>query len=239
MKQGVYVRFTFILLIVGFMIAVQYNTVQKPESRDTRDIWEIRQELSAEKQLHSELLSDIRDVNETITKYENLQSESPAQALNETLESLRQKAGLTVVTGPGLELMVEPSLEAIAFGQEITSISPDLLVRLLNEINRFNGHDVSIDGKRIIHSSPIRDINGQTTVNSINVRTPPFKIRVGTETKEDAEMLYNHLQSSMIADDFFIDNLTLTIGEPKDQISIPAFDQSINSKYLHNTSKGD
>lgn len=239
MKQGVYVRFTFILLIVGFMIAVQYNTVQKPESRDTRDIWEIRQELSAEKQLHSELLSDIRDVNETITKYENLQSESPAQALNETLESLRQKAGLTVVTGPGLELMVEPSLEAIAFGQEITSISPDLLVRLLNEINRFNGHDVSIDGKRVIHSTPIRDINGQTTVNSINVRTPPFKIRVGTETKEDAEMLYNHLQSSMIADDFFIDNLTLTIGEPKDQISIPAFDQPIDSKYLHNTSKGD
>jgi hypothetical protein len=43
----------------------------------------------------------------------------------------------------------------------------------------------------------------------------------------------------MIADDFFIDNLTLTIGEPKDQIGIPAFDQSIKNKYLKNTSKGD
>ncbi|MGB3261031.1 DUF881 domain-containing protein [Paenisporosarcina sp.] len=239
MKQGVYVRFTFILLIVGFMIAVQYNTVQKPESRDTRDIWEIRQELSAEKQLHSELLSDIREVNETITKYENLQSESPAQALNETLETLREKAGLTIVTGPGLELVIEPSLEGIALGETVSGISPDLLVRLLNEINRFNGHDVSIDGKRIIHSSPIRDINGQTTVNSLNVRTPPFKIRIGTETMEDAEKLYNHLQSSMIADDFFIDNLTLTIEEPKDQISIPAYDQPIENNYLKNTSKGD
>ena len=239
MKQGVYVRFTIILLIVGFMVAVQYNTVKKPESRDTRDMWEIRQELSLEKELHSEMLTQIREVNKTITKYENLQSESPAKALNETLESLREEAGLTEVTGPGLELTIKPSLEGIALGQEVTSISPDLLVQLLNEINRFNGHDVSIDGKRIIHSSPIRDINGQTTVNSLIVRTPPFKVRIGNETIEDAEKLYNHLQSSMIADDFFIDNLTLTIGEPQDKIGIPAFDQSIKNKYLKNTSKGD
>ncbi|WP_075617476.1 DUF881 domain-containing protein [Paenisporosarcina indica] len=239
MKQGVYVRFTAILLIVGFMIAVQYNTVQKPESRDTRDIWAIRQDLSTEKQLHSELLSDIRDINETITKYENLQSDSPVQALNDTLSSLRKKAGLTEVTGPGLELIVEPSLEAIALGQNVTSISPDLLVRLLNEINRFNGQHVSIDGKRIINSSPIRDINGQTTVNSLIIQTPPFDIRIGTDTQEAAEKLYNHLKSSNITDDFYIDNLTLKIGEPKNEVTVPGFDQPINTKYLKNTSKGD
>ena len=239
MKQAVYVRFTIILLIVGFMVAVQYNTVQQPESRDTRDMWEIRQELSFEKELHSDMLTQIREVNQTITKYENLQSESPAQALNETLETLREKAGLTVVSGPGVELTIEPSLEGMALGQAITSISPDLLVQLLNEINRFNGHDVSIDGKRVIQSSPIRDINGQTTVNSLNVNTPPFKVRVRTETLEDAEKLYNHLQSSMIADDFFIDNLTLTIEEPQNEIKIPAFDQSIKNNHLKNTSKGD
>jgi len=239
MRQGVYVRFTIILLIVGFMIAVQYNTVQKPESRDTRDIWGIRQELSTEKQLHSELLSDIRDVNDTITKYENLQSESPAQALNETLDNLRKKAGLTDVTGPGLELVIEPSLEGMALGQQVTAISPDLLVRLLNEINRFNGRYISIDGKRIIHSSPIRDINGQTTVNSLIVNTPPFKMKIGTDTSEDAEKLYNHLKSSTIADDFFIDNLTLTIGNPENSLTVPAFDQPIENNFLKNTSKGD
>ena len=166
------------------MIAVQYNTVQKPESRDTRDMWEILQRVSLINVGLRGLISKIREVNQTITKYENLQSSSPAQALNETLETLRKKAGLTVVTGPGLELTIEPSLEGQALGQEVTSISPDLLVQLLNEINRFNGHDVSIDGKRIIHSSPIRDINGQTTVNSLTVRPPPFKIRIGTEAIE-------------------------------------------------------
>ncbi|MFX3674188.1 MAG: DUF881 domain-containing protein [Paenisporosarcina sp.] len=239
MKQGVYARFTFILLIVGFMLAVQYNTVQQPEERDTRDIWEVRQELSRERQLHSELLTNIQSVNQTITKYENLQSKSPAQALNETLDNLREKAGLTEVTGPGLILSIEPSLEAQALGQNITGISPDLLVRLINEINRFKGHHIDVDGKRIVHSTPIRDINGQTTVNSLNVRTPPFKIRIGTDTLEDAEMLYNHLHSSMIADDFFIDNLSLTIGEPIKELKIPAFSQTIENNYLKEATEGD
>ena len=49
MKKTVYIRFTLILLVVGFMLAVQYNTVQNPETRDTRDIWAIRQELAKEK----------------------------------------------------------------------------------------------------------------------------------------------------------------------------------------------
>jgi len=239
LKPQSIIVFTLSTIILGFMLAVQYNTVQQPESRDTRDIWELRQELSSERKLHSELLTKIRDVNETITKYGNLQSESPAQALNDTLATLKEKAGLTEVTVPGLELTIEPSLEAIAFGQEVTSISPDLLVRLLNEINSFKGQYVSIDGKRIIHSSPIRDINGQTTVNSVNVQTPPFKIRIGINKYEDVEKLYNHLQSSMITDDFFIDNLYLTIGEPQEQINIPSFDQTFKNNYLKNASEGD
>ena len=49
-------KFTVVLLMVGFMVAVQYNTVKKPEERDTRDIWAIRKNLAAEKKLHSELL---------------------------------------------------------------------------------------------------------------------------------------------------------------------------------------
>ncbi|MBU0904806.1 MAG: DUF881 domain-containing protein [Planococcaceae bacterium] len=239
MKQGVYMRFTFILLLVGFMIAVQYNTVQQPEQRDTRDIWEIRQELSKEKKLHSELLSNIRSEDETIMKYENLQSESPAQALNDTLENLRAQAGLTEVSGPGLVLKIEPSLEGQVFGETVTSISPDLLDRLINEINRFNGHYIDVDGKRIITTTPIRDVNGQTTVNGLNVRTPPFNIRVGTDTLEEAELLYSYLQTSMIADDFFIDNLTLTIEEPISDLTIPAYNQKIKLNYLSEATESD
>ena len=88
-------KFTIVLLIIGLMIAVQYNTVKNPEERDTRDIWAIRHELSNEKQLHSELLSEIRELDKTIHTYDSLEDENTGKALTETVDKLYKQAGMT------------------------------------------------------------------------------------------------------------------------------------------------
>lgn len=232
MKKTVYIRFTFILLIVGFMLAVQYNTVQNPEARDTRDIWAIRQELAKETELHSELLSEVRVLEETIGKYENMVNESPKVALNETIDHLKKEIGLEDFYGPGLIIKVEPSLESIAVGQAIEGISPDLLIRFINDINRFKAKAVEVDGKRMIYSSAIRDVNGKTTVNNLAIKTAPFDIKIGTSSFEDAKKMYNKLEASAIGDDFYIDNLRLVIGQPENTIKIDAYDQPISKQYL-------
>lgn len=232
MKKRILTRFTVIMFIIGLMAAIQYNTINEPNVRDTRDAGEIRQELAREKQLHSDLLSEIGSLDDTMGKYEAAADASPEQALRETAGKLRNAAGLSETTGPGIEVFVEPSLEAIAMGLEIERISPDLLIRLVNEINRYNGLYVSIDGKRIINTTAIRDINGQTTVNTKAVETPPFSIKIISESMEDSEKLYNHLLASRILDDFYIDNLTLTVSEPKGDLVIEAYDDAIETKYL-------
>lgn len=239
MKKTVYIRFTIILLVIGFMLAVQYNTVQNPETRDTRDIWAIRQELSKETETHSELLSEVYMLDQTILKYENMVSESAAFALEDTVGQLKEDIGLVEFTGPGLTIKVEPSLESIALGQPVEGISPDLLIRLINEINRFKAKDIEVDGKRIIYSSPIRDVNGKTTVNNIPVRNAPFTIRIGTSTFEDAQKMYNQLEASTIGDDFYIDNLKLKIGEPEHIIMISAYDQTVNNQFLKEVPEGE
>jgi uncharacterized protein YlxW (UPF0749 family) len=232
MKKTVYIRFTFILLIVGFMLAVQYNTVKNPETRDTRDIWAVRQELAKETELHSELLSEVRVLEQTIGKYKNMVNESPEIALNDTVVHLKEAIGLEDFDGSGLTIRVEPALESIAAGQAIEGISPDLLVRLINEINRFKAKAIEVDGKRMIYSSPIRDVNGKTTVNNLAVKKAPFTIKIGTSTFEDAKKMYTQLAASTIGDDFYIDNLRLTIGQPQNNIKIAAYDQSISKQYL-------
>lgn len=230
-------RFTIILLIIGLMVSIQFNTIKTPQSRDTRDVWEIRRELSKEMQLHSELLKEIRSANETLGKYENIQSESPEEALRETVMNLREAAGLTEFNGPGLVMVVRPSIESMATGSGIATISPELLNRLLNEMNRYRNLAVGIDDRRLVQFSAIRDINGETTVNGLPVRTPPFEIKVGTGTMEEARQLYNALHASNIADDFFIDNLTLDIKEPVSQLKIQAYDQPIENKFLFEAEK--
>lgn len=232
MKKRILTRFTAIMFIIGLMAAIQYNTINEPGHRDTRDIWEIRQELASEKQLHSQLLSEIASLDGTLEKYGTASDASPEQALRETAGELRSAAGLLETTGPGLEILIEPSLEAVAMGLQIEEISPDLLIRLVNEINRYNGLHVSIDGNRIINTTAIRDINGQTTVNTKPVDTPPFSIKIISESMADSEKLYNHLLASRILDDFYIDNMSLNVSEPQSELVIEAYDDVIDTNYL-------
>ncbi|MDS9470500.1 DUF881 domain-containing protein [Sporosarcina pasteurii] len=232
-------KFMIVLLIVGFMIAIQYNTIQKPEKRDTRDMWAIRNELSNEKKLHSELLKEIRGLDETIRTYESLSDENTGQALKETVEKLHAQAGMTDTEGPGLVIEVEPSPESIALGIGITSISPDLLTRFVNELNRVKWRALEIDGKRYTSLSAIRDINGFTTVNGLNVASPPFTIKVITDTSKDSEMVYNTLQASAIHDDFYLDDLVLRVGEPVNSVKIRGWKESVKNLYLNELPKGE
>ncbi len=232
-------KFTIVLFIIGFMAAVQYNTVQNPKERDTRDIWAIRNELAAEKQLHLELLSEIRELDKTIYTYESSEDENTRHALLETVDKLYEQAGMTDMEGPGIVMEVRPSPESIAYGMPINGISADLLTRFVNELNRFKGHSLEIDGKRITTLSAIRDINGKTTVNGLNIATPPFKIKVMTQTFAESEKLYNLLLASSIQDDFYLDNLILEVNEPSEHIKIRGWTERFTNLYLHELPEGE
>lgn len=238
MKHKGISRFTLILLVIGFMLAVQYNTIQNPEVRDTRDIWEIRKELTTEKQYHSELLTRIREAEQIASKYETSNLERPERLIEESIVQLRTQLGLEQFRGPGLIIHVEPSAEAIAFGQTIEPISPDLLVRFVNEMNRFQAKAIEIDGKKLILSSAIRDINGRTTINTLPIRTAPFEMKIGTDSIENAEKIIGQIQASGLADDFYIDNLQLNIESPVFNLSITSYDQSIEVNYLSEWKEG-
>lgn len=218
--------------IIGLMIAVQYNTVKEPSERDTRDSWEIRQELSEEKKRHSQLLSEILTLNEIVNEYKNTETEDQGEILTNTVEQLRQKAGLLEVTGPGIVVTIKPAMELVQAGFPIEPVSPQLLYRLVNEINRFDGQYIEIDGQRIVHTTAIRDINGATTVNGIPISETFIEIKIITESYEKAEKLNNYLNVSSFKDAFYIDNLNLVIGKPVRGLTISEYDGSLSNEYL-------
>ena len=53
------------------------------------------------KDTHSELLSEVYVLDQTILKYENMVNESAEFALNDTVEQLKEDIGLAEFTGPG------------------------------------------------------------------------------------------------------------------------------------------
>jgi uncharacterized protein YlxW (UPF0749 family) len=228
-------KFSFVIItfIIGFMIAVQFQTVQKPIERDTRDIWQLREALLKEKELETNLLKEIRSNDEKIDSYESKKKQSKEQTLKNTLQELKAEAGMTEVNGPGIILKIEPIMENIRLGEPVTKvISPDLLKRLLNELNMYEAKYVSIDDQRVINTTVIRDINSDTKIDGHTIKSLPIEVKVIAESKQKAEKLYNRMQGSKSTEEFFIDNLKLTILPPSENITIPAYDNPIHIRYM-------
>lgn len=222
-------HFTFVSLIIGFMLAVQFQTSHEPTVRDTRDIWEIRQELKKEQELHEQLLTEIRKYEETLEKYKQQREESKGAILRQTVEELKKEAGLTEVVGEGVVLYVEQMYDESYVGPVTDTVSADLLRRLINELNMYGAEHISIADQRIVNTTVIRDINGVTKVDAHPLRFFPIEVKV---IAADAEKLYNRLKASTIADDFALENLQLTISEPQQRVVIPPYDGTVRVKQM-------
>ena len=232
MTKKMYRNITIISFIIGFMLAVQYNTVQNPAERNTVDIWEIRQQLSVEKERHSELLTAISEVSETVDKYEDAEFDNPELLLQQTVDNLKRQVGILPTSGPGLTLTIEPAEELLQFGYELKPISPELLIRLMNDLYRHNAQAIEFDGKRLTYNSAIRDINGKTTVNGEPIDKANIELNIITQTVEQAQKLENHLLASTFQDEFYIDNLKLTVHAAVENVRINSTVIVQNSKHL-------
>ena len=145
------------------------------------------------------------------------------------------------MTGPGLTIYIEQLNEELILGTSGATLSPDLLERLLNEINMYGAKHVSVAGQRVINTTVVRDINGETKINGRSLTRFPIEIIVLTEDFTVAEKLYNQMQVSKSAEEFFIDNLTVTIKKPELSITVPAFEDSIRIRGMEQvkSDKGD
>ncbi|MEI2663978.1 DUF881 domain-containing protein [Rossellomorea sp. LJF3] len=232
MDNKLKISFTVITVIIGFMIAIQFQTVKEPVVRDTRDIWELREALLKEKEVNSNLLSETRSVEAKLEQYKTEQQSSPEQALKQTLEELKTEMGLTEKTGPGLILTIEPSMEEILLGEKVQNVSPELLERLVNELNQYDAVDIAIDGHRLINTSVIRDINGETKVDGNSIKKIPFEVKVLTKDVNAAKDLYNRMQVSRSVEDFFIDNLRVSISKPLEKLTVPEYKDTIRIRFM-------
>ncbi|MBP1913738.1 uncharacterized protein YlxW (UPF0749 family) [Lederbergia galactosidilyticus] len=234
------IYFTLITFIIGFMVAVQFNTVQKPSNRDARDAWELRESINNEMELQTKLLHEIRLQDKKVHDYSSELQDNKEDVLKQTILELKKEAGLTKIEGPGIILTVKAIDEGMLLGQPPPQTSPIVLQRLINELNMHGAKSIAIDGERYINTTVIRDINGETKVGDHAINYLPFQIHVLTESMEIAEKLYNHMQISPVLDDFFIDNLQIDVSDPKKSIELPAYVYPITTRDMEPVEeKGD
>lgn len=96
------------MVIFGLMISVQFNSLKHPKVRDTRDMWDIREELTSEQKKQEKLLSEINKYDKLLNSYSQTKEMTKETALNNTLQSLKKTAGMTDITGSGIVITISP-----------------------------------------------------------------------------------------------------------------------------------
>ncbi|REJ28013.1 MAG: NgoFVII family restriction endonuclease [Caldibacillus debilis] len=227
MKNRDKINFTLISLLIGFMLAVQFQSTKENETRDTRDMWEIREDYLKAKELEAKLHQEIRKQEELLAAYQTDEEYGKQKALEETLRELREEAGLTEKKGPGIIITLKPVDYIPDDMPADVQVTPEVLRRLINELNMYGAKDIAIAEQRVVNSTTIREIQGETKIDGYPLRRFPIEIKVLAEDEKGAEKLYSRMQISTIPDEFFIDNLEVTFSEPKEMIEIPAYTNPI------------
>jgi len=223
MRKKTIITFTVITILIGFMLAIRYNSVNESKPRDTRDLWDLREDYMEAKEMETKLLQEIRKSDEKIAKYKEEMLNSPEKALLETLNELKKEAGLKEMKGPGITLTLYQDNSLILPGQMESYLSPEVLRKLLNELNMYGAKEISIAGQRVVNTTVIREIQGVTKIDGFPLRVFPIEIKVIAGTMEEAKKLYNRMQVSSITDSFIIDNIGVSISEPMEEIVIPPY----------------
>lgn len=229
MNRKVKLIFSLVFAIVGFMVAIQFQSTNAPKERDTRDLFEIRTELQRQQKIQQQLYNKIAELDEMVEQYEGQSEFEKVATLKQSIQKLERKAGLTEVTDKGIEITVQPIFQNVDTGQAYPTVSPELLHRLINELNTYGATDIAIANERITNVSPIRDVNGYTYVNNHPLPPLPMTIKV---LANNPDRLNDYMQVSKSIDDFAIENLELEISV-KEELTLPKYDQALILEYIN------
>lgn len=210
------------------MLAILFQTTKQPVERDTRSIWELREDLEKEKKQQMLLNDEVGQYELLLNQYEQNSENNRIKAIEEALYNLQVEAGLTPRQGRGVVLTIEPLFDEELLGEEVPILTPELLLRLINQLNIYGTESLEVGDQRMITTSAIREVNGETYVNNRPLGNLPVQIKV---IAEDATRLYDQIKGSKVLDDFANENLTI-IPELKNQVELVPYDHHLSIKYM-------
>jgi uncharacterized protein YlxW (UPF0749 family) len=221
------------LLGLGFLVAAQL-AAEGPRVRYTTQerspLVETASELEAQQ---DQLKLDILELRARIQATEGAGTGSAAvvRELNDELEAARIAAGLIPLTGTGIVLQLEDSLDPVApDANDVDYLvgARDLRV-VIEELWAAGAEAISVNGERIVPTSAIIDVGPSILVNSAYL-VPPYQV-----TALGPPDLYSRLSAQPGFVDFIRARaqgygIRVQFAEPE-QVDVPAFVGTVTLRY--------
>lgn len=198
---------------------------------------------SYDKNLNNQVVKDqltIASLQSEKNKLEGLTSSAGQKSalLSSDLQLARYLAGLTDVTGPGVIVTLNDSkkrlLDAPTDIQNLYIIHDHDINTAINELKGAGAEAFSVNGQRVVVTTPIRCVGNNVFVNNTH-QTPPYKIvAIGDpKTLQDGINLPGGFADGLRA----IDPAMISIVKSP-SLRISAFSGAVNPQYAHPVNAG-
>ena len=230
MKKG---KITMIITIgidcfvLALVMSMQFKIVNETDITSIENMREseLRAELANWKSKYEETNQQYEEVTAKIEEYKNnKQSNDETEKLvNGELEQVNQLLGKTDVQGEGIEITLRET-----DNEEISRITSDDLVLIINTLKGAGAEAISINDERIINMSDIVDINESfIKVNGQRILAPYILKAIGNQS---------YMESALIGNGGPIDEMK-KIGQDAsvqkvNKIKIGKYNKDIKMKYI-------
>lgn len=220
---------TLLAIILGLVLGFQFRSnsaVNKVVPRDRE------QELALEK---NNLVEDLYAMRQEIAgltaelERAGIGQIEANEALKKELEKIKRFAGLSPVSGPGVELLLQSDPERAAPGTVpvFHEITDEHLLKMVNELYSAGAEAIAVNNQRITAMSAIRLAGNHINING-NPVSSPYRIAA----TGDASMLKNRLTLKGGLINYLQSEYGVSVAiQEKEQVIIPALSGELNFEY--------
>lgn len=134
------------------------------------------------------LTKRVGELTQELLDFEGMRfsGEEMAKHLQQQLDTVRIQAGLTAVTGSGVQITAKDKL-----GEGVSLVTDEDLLSIVNELNASGAEAISINGERLVATSEIRKAGDFVSINARHYAAPFEILAVGNpQTLYGAMYLY-------------------------------------------------
>lgn len=232
MQKSVYVSIATVSLVLGLLIAFQFRTTSSLAGGVPVDRF---QELTIERkeveQDNAHLEQEAADLAAKIEEAQKGRSQA-SDVLESELSKVRMYAGLTSLTGPGVEVIMEnPSERDVYSG--FYSIRDEDILKVINDLRGAGAEAMAVNEQRILSTSEIRLAGTHINVNMVRL-SPPYRIlAIGNP---------GTLKSSLEIKGGFVEYLSANgitvVVQQWEEVNIPAYNGSLRFDYAKPVQRG-
>ncbi|MGI6703067.1 MAG: DUF881 domain-containing protein [Clostridia bacterium] len=227
-------------LLLGLTFTVQFTASREgvgivtPETvpQLENELHNTRAEIEGLQHQYGDLRSRLREYEKAVNQQGDLN-----EILQQQLEQVKMLAGLTAVTGPGIEIVLDDSSWEMTSNNDpnLLLVHDEDILTVVSELKAAGAEAIAINGQRIMFNTEIRC--GGPTININSVRyAPPYTITAIGEPNT----LYGYMSGRESGYLDLLEYYGLQVSvEQKEELVVPAYTGRTSFKYVKTQKEGE